>query len=113
MEGKEKLLGGICQRCEHRARYLETGHAPRAECGWPETSKHSCYMYCPVMPIVMERDEFEKEIAKEYGFERPSFGPWMFSARMHMVRLPKEEMELVGKEVEGGTLAYWRPKEDR
>jgi len=109
---KRLMLGGICQRCEYRAQYLETGHAPRAECGWLETSKYGCYMYKPVLPVVMQRDEYEDEITKETGIERPSFGPWMFSARMHFVRLPEDEMELAGKEVDGGIVAYWRPKDD-
>jgi hypothetical protein len=104
------MKGGICHRCEYRAQYLETGHAPRAECGWVDKSKYGCYMYKPVLPVVMERDEEEEEITKAYGVERPSFGPAAFSARMHFVRLPEGEMELTGRKIDGGLLVYWRPK---
>jgi hypothetical protein len=47
--------GGLCHRCEERALFLEEaadGH-PRAECGQPAVSKHACYCYRPVRPILL------------------------------------------------------------
>lgn len=44
----------LCFRCEHRARALETGIGPRAECKDLELSKTSCYMFTPCFPIITE-----------------------------------------------------------
>ena len=84
---------GLCHRCEHRIKWLETGmHRPRCECGdvnavkgadgnWyvHSSAKHSCYMYEPVKPLVMEVDK---------GECRSPFLPWMLSGRSHAVGLP-------------------------
>jgi hypothetical protein len=66
---------GLCHRCEHRAKYLEDYerakqklieqgrrdeipnlfvHRPRCECGLDQ-AVHSCYMYQPVKPLVIEK----------------------------------------------------------
>jgi hypothetical protein len=69
---------GLCFRCEHRAKFLEDGHAPRCECGDIKLSVSSCYMYIPVKPcITIPRD-----------LERPRFGPTFISAREEFHRVP-------------------------
>ena len=90
-------MKGICHRCEHRAQFIEEGHGPRAECGWLDKSKHGCYCYQPVKPVVMARDP---------GDDRPAFGPWMIAVRMNFVRLA-DEMKLHLKEVKDGVVSYW------
>ena len=46
---------GLCFRCEHRARFLETGARPRCECGDKDCSVHSCYMFTPCRPVILTR----------------------------------------------------------
>lgn len=104
---------GCCFRCEWRAKYLEAGHGPRAECGNIENNCHGCYMYKPVMPVIMGVDEYEEEFKKKHGVGRPIFGPAMLSARMHFVGLPKEEMGLAVKEVKEGVVLYWKFKGEK
>ena len=52
-------MKGLCYRCEYRAQYLETGRRPRYECGLIEESKYSCYMFIPVKPLLIEKNEGE------------------------------------------------------
>jgi len=68
----------LCYRCEHRARFLETGERPRYECGEVNQSKVGCYMYRPVSPCVVAADE---------GDDRELGGPAMCAARAHFVRV--------------------------
>ena len=74
---------GLCFRCEHRARYYETGSAPRMECGSPETAVYGCYMYKPVRPVVVgPRDKSDP---------RPIFGPPMISGRVQFERVATDK----------------------
>lgn len=65
---------GLCFRCEHRARFFENGRAPRCECGDINSSKYGCYMYRPVSPVILKRDENDS---------RPQFGPAFISSRSY------------------------------
>ena len=49
----------FCYRCEYRARFLEEGYAPRCECK-DTGSVVGCYMYKPVMPLVISRRKGDK-----------------------------------------------------
>lgn len=80
----------LCFRCEHRARYLESGHAPRYECGQAAESKCGCYMYRPVSPVVMKPQD---------GDPRP-VGSGMLACRSEAVRVFRSNLEC--KEVDGG-----------
>jgi len=74
----------LCYRCEYRARFLEEGLRPRLECGMIDQSNHSCYMFQPVRPVLVEANK---------GEERPiSFSYW--SGRFHIVE-QEPELELV------------------
>jgi hypothetical protein len=118
---------GLCHRCEHRIRNIEDkylrkphAHQPRCECGEsghvrddedgkptaaPGGSKHSCYMYSPVRPLVMVRDMAD---------DRPMFAGSLLSCRSHAARIADEldvckavhKPDLKKEEY----LAYWRPK---
>lgn len=57
---------------------METGYAPRCECGLVGHAVCSCYMYRPVAPIVLSRNR---------GDRRPVGAPAMISARCHGVRV--------------------------
>lgn len=90
----------LCFRCEHRALWNETKtHRPRCECGSTyyiikdkdgnceekSYSVHSCYMYEPVKPLVLEMNKGEK---------RPPFSDWIVSGRIHAVGLPETKMTM-------------------
>ena len=88
----------LCHRCEYRAQALETGVAPRYECG-ESGAVCGCYMYRPVRPLVLEADEEDKRILG---------GPWMISSRAHAVAIG--DVEPVGHKVgKHGLMTYWRP----
>ena len=92
----------LCYRCEYRAQFLETGNRPRYECGEIEKSKHGCYMYRPIKPVVLQRDMDD---------ERPQFGPWFFSSHSYFVRIA-DEMKLNIKQTEEGSTIYWGFEDD-
>lgn len=103
---------GLCHRCEHRARFLETkgAHRPRYECGAcssdadgnvAASSVRSCYMYKPVTPLV---------VAANDGDDRPVLGPAMISARVHVVRLAEGRFASI--EVDDGIIPHWVPGKD-
>ena len=108
MSEKEKDLS-LCFRCNHRARNLETNgrHQPRVECGDQDRSKWSCYMYQPVRPLVLERNDKglkEKDL-------RP-LAPGYFSTRFHPVKLA--DMELALESIDENTVVvYWKRKEEK
>ena len=54
---KTRTMRPLCFRCEHRADFHETQARPRYECGDVEQAVCGCYMYKPVRPVVLERDE--------------------------------------------------------
>ena len=85
---------GLCFRCEFRARYLEKKQevgeatAPRFECHMVEQSVHSCYMFRPVKPLVIEKNDSEKQLP----IDRP-IGGGMIGSRIHAVKEQPEEEE--------------------
>jgi hypothetical protein len=92
---------GMCFRCEHRARFLETKTwQPRAECGDVDKSKHSCYMYKPVEPVILQVQK---------GDKRPVGGPALIAARMEtskeQLRL-RDKLQCYAIELEKGKIAY-------
>lgn len=89
---------GLCHRCEHRVRHLENNsYQPRYECG-QSFAVHSCYMYIPVKPIIIEPDE---------GETRLILTGWAFSGRYHGVVI-SENIELSLEKEDKGFLLYWR-----
>ena len=79
--------------------FLESGVRPRYECGEIESAKFSCYMYRPVMPVLLKKQKEDK---------REQFAGWMLSARSEAAGMP--EMELAAKYKKSGSLLYWIPK---
>lgn len=71
----------LCFRCEHRAKFLETGHGPRYECGVIENSNIGCYMFMPCKPVIMTKNK---------GDKRPAHGGPMLGARMSAMGLVKD-----------------------
>jgi len=94
------LNQGLCFRCEERAKFLEEGISPRCECGMVTSSKYSCYMYKPVRPVVIKKNEDD---------DRPQFAGAMLSARSHFVRMADCELKVAV--VEDGKVLYWEVKE--
>jgi hypothetical protein len=92
---------GLCFRCESRARFWETGSGPRCECQDYETAVYGCYMYTPVLPVVLKKNE---------GDTRPQFAGAMLSARSHFVRVA-EDAEMSVKKDNDGLVLYWVPKD--
>lgn len=90
---------GLCFRCEHRSQFYESGHHPRYECGDVTMCVVGCYMYKPVCPVIL---------MKEDGDDRPQFGPQMFSARSRFVDIA--DMDLTVEGCENGDVLYWVPK---
>ena len=90
----------LCFRCEHRAKFLEDGHAPRCECGDIESSKCGCYMYKPCLPVIVKPSE---------GEERPMFAAPMISGRIMAVRVAKTKEDVVGNVChnEDGSFVVW------
>lgn len=88
----------LCYRCEHRARFFESGFRPRFECGAVDTSKYACYMYKPVAPCVLLADKND---------DRPQFGPPMIASRSSFVRVAETELKV--KEYEDGNVLYHEP----
>lgn len=96
----------MCHRCEYRFQYKETGHGPRFECG-QDGSVHSCYMYEPVLPVMLERNE---------GEVREVDMPYLFSARCHATRKADKYRDVqlcVSKHKNGSYLKYWKPMQHR
>jgi hypothetical protein len=70
-------MKSLCNRCEHRAIWLEGGNAPRYECG-QHWAVGACYMFEPVKPILVCRNKSDK---------RPMFAGWALSARVNAVQV--------------------------
>ena len=93
---------GLCYRCEHRARFLETGDRPRFECGMEKTASHSCYMFMPCKPIA---------VTSIAGERRPIFAGWLLAGRIQSYGLIADErirlklIDLSGYAVKGEPLA--------
>ena len=93
---------GLCYRCEYRAQYLETGHAPRYECSNIQSANYSCYMYQPVKPVIVEKNKNDN---------RPQFAG-LLSARSQLVER-EPDLQLHLKEYEDGSMIYWKPAPKR
>lgn len=94
---------GFCYRCEYRAAFLETGHGPRCECKDTAMSVCGCYMYRPVLPVVM---------VPAHNETRPIFGPTMIAGRSRSLRvLTRDDVALTAGETEDGQYLYWAPKQ--
>jgi len=89
---------GLCYRCEYRAQFHETGHAPRCQCK-SAAAVVSCYMYRPVTPLLLLKD-------KEDG--RPQFGGALFSSRSHSGGLADCRMDL--EQSKEGSTIFCTPK---
>jgi lauroyl/myristoyl acyltransferase len=96
-------MKGLCFRCEIRAQFLEEGIQPRRECGMIECEISSCYMFKPVKPAILKKNEND---------ERPQFGGAFISARSSFVKVPKD-LELNIKKYKDGNMIYWLPKEKK
>ena len=96
-ETKSKIT--LCNRCEHRARFIEENMRPRYECGNVGQSVYACYMFMPVQPI---------EMAPAHGDRRPVAGPWMFSARCYAIGLANVVTE--GYRTKKGVVLLWSKK---
>jgi hypothetical protein len=85
LEEVKKDINALCQRCEHRCRFIETHGVwrPRYECGDLDFHSASCYMYQPVMPVNLK-------VAK--GDKRPVGIP-MLGARLNPADKQKEFRE--------------------
>jgi len=75
----------LCFRCLHRARYLDAKAKnakyvprPRLECGDITTSKYTCYMFKPNLPIIT---------IPRKGDLRPRFAGSMISSREEVLRV--------------------------
>jgi hypothetical protein len=93
----------LCFRCESRAKFLETKMAPRSECSQINKAVTGCYMYSPVIPVILKKNKND---------DRPQFAGYMISARSHGVKLPITETEIVLdiKEFKDGNMLFWVPK---
>jgi hypothetical protein len=91
----------LCFRCEHRAKASETKgvYSPRFECSDFNHSVSSCYMYLPVIPLIIEREKKDK---------RP-LSLNIFSCRVKPIRRPTGEYDL--KRFNRGILVYWKPED--
>ncbi len=101
----EKEYASLCYRCEHRARHCEdSNYQPRWECGDIKRAVCSCYMFKPVMPLVLRPSE---------GDKRPFLGPWMISARTNASKPEEESITLKVDKVKNGVLLYWNPTDKK
>lgn len=93
---------GLCFRCEYRAQFLEEGVRSRFECGAPEFSAMSCYMFQPVKPICIKPRE---------GDNRPMSLNY-FSSRVERTE-NTPELELRSHTSKEGVLVYWQLKDSK
>jgi len=93
---------GLCFRCEHRAQFNESGSRPRYECGVTKSCMIGCYMYKPVRPVVLTKEDDDT---------RPQFGAPMFSARSRFKEVA--DMDLTVKKYGKGSVLYWAPKTNK
>ena len=108
----------LCWRCDHRIAFVERvdaegisfanltvenrPHCPRYECGDLGASVAGCYMYRPVVPVIIERDTGER---------RQLFAGAMIAARAHGVT-PKRGREWKTRVIKDGShyWLYWIPQ---
>jgi len=85
---------GLCFRCEHRARYLETGERPRYECGNADSQVYGCYMYQPCLPVIVT--------GAPDALERRPFDAPLFAGRVHAVRVAAHTHQPFGARATAG-----------
>ena len=105
---KNKYKPLLCYRCEHRIRFMEETYwdfkspiRPRMECGNVGQGVHSCYMFEPIKPLIIQTNQ---------GDQRPINAGWLINARSHVVELAdfiKDMIVLKDKKF----IIYWKPKE--
>lgn len=100
---------GLCFRCEHRAKFLETskygeGDRPRFQCGTIEQSAHSCYMFHPVKPVVT--------VPLDRTDPRPRLASALVSAREMASVIPECRLR-VRRHGRDGAVLYWEPKKEK
>jgi len=95
--------GGLCYRCEFRALFLENKIGPRMECQNIENSVTSCYMYRPVIPVILHARE---------GEIRPFIAPPMLAARSIRKGLADQNDFILDVKVEKNEdfVFFWRPR---
>lgn len=92
----------LCHRCEYRARALETGRGPRFECS-EKISYQSCYMYCPVKPVILK---------PVLGDKRPIGSLWAISPRQYVLGVLEGDLKVkVGKDL--SNVSYWVPSKKK
>jgi len=93
---------GLCFRCEWRAKYLEEDSAPRYECSEIDRAICSCYMYKPVMPVVLKTNSNDK---------RPQIGTVgnLFSGRSSFIKLIDPKYKMIAND-DGTYIIYVVPK---
>ena len=98
----QRTLLGLCWRCEHRARFYETGEKPRMECGDVKTAKCGCYMYAPTRPYVVRAALNET---------RPIFAMPMLSGRVEPVKVAEDDLVVAMGTMMGRTvLVTWEQR---
>ena len=94
----------LCFRCEHRAEFLEGKRRPRYECGLVTQSKHTCYMFKPCKPVVLEKSD-------KKDFRPPLVGD-LFSCRSKAVKL-RDNVKLTINNLDDDTYVFeWKEVED-
>jgi hypothetical protein len=78
---------GMCFRCEYRARFLETGSAPRCECGEINRQSFCCYMYTPCTPLILKKESKDK---------RSISAPSMIRARSRVIGKALSSIDVSG-----------------
>ena len=109
---------GLCYRCEHRAVFNETIKSPhptmpRMQCGDVGVNVIGCYMYRPVLPVILRKDKDDP---------RPQFAGAMISSRSEVNRVAKAELRYAcnslttklraAKAGEDGEILYWDVSEE-
>lgn len=131
----------MCDRCEHRVRAGEMGHAPRWECSQSEGAclrealKHLCMMSMKWTSTARMRSCLRAIVDGVKGFSssscymycpvkpvalkrntrdpRPAFTGWALSARLHPVGLPSinDFVRLTTRGRKGELIPIWLPWE--
>ena len=96
----------LCFRCESRAKFLETKIASRCECSKIDQAVVGCYMYSPVIPVILKKNKDD---------DRPQFAGYMLSARSRGIKLPviETEIDLDVKEFKDGNMLFWKPAKNK
>ena len=92
---------GLCYRCEHRIKYIESGYAPRCECKETNIAVSGCYMYSPVLPLMLFTDKND---------DRSPLAGSLFSSRSYVIEpLTIDDMEKQVAFKDDAYYTYWIP----